>query len=214
MGADQIEPASIDSSHVSAGIINDSQLLSNDVINSQHYVDASIDEQHLNIGGASAINDTVLVYDSSQSGNMGWRQLTGSSIQDGVISSAKLESDAVTTAKIADEAVTADKISAQVKRNLFFLTHNFNGDIGTSFTYLPIGDQAEAFSSSGLTFFAPGANCTLHKLSIGTETISYTHTMTVRFYRRSSSSTLTLVETETISIASTDDYKVKTVNFS
>ena len=73
VGSTEIEAQSTDSGHLAAGLINDSQLIADDVINSQHYVNGSIDGVHLSanvITGQTAEtsiadDDVVLIYDTS-----------------------------------------------------------------------------------------------------------------------------------------------------
>ena len=138
VGTDQIEPQSITSGLLNQGVINDSQLIANDVINSQHYANASIDGVHISadvITGQTAEtsvadDDVILIYDTSAtalrkmtksnfvSGLSGDTTLSNEQVQDivGAMVSGNSESGITVTYQDADGTIDFS-VSSQTDNN-------------------------------------------------------------------------------------------------
>ena len=161
--------------------------------------------------------------------------VTGEAIADEGIVDGKLADNAVSTNVIQDNAITFDKLSytgqkatgqALIYNNFIsgkigvqsfihthslIFTHNFSDDINANTHYLPWSGTAESTSINGsdVGLTAP-VNMTFRRLMFRSEWINSNVTINFKFYRRVSGTTaFTLVDSTTLSYASSEDHTVK-----
>ena len=128
-----IDDGAIETSKIKADAITGAKI-ADDQINSEHYVDGSIDTAHIadaqittaklaadSVTGAKIADDSIdsehYVDGSIDTAHIADAQITTAKIADGAVTSAKFGSSTVTTSAVADANITTAKIAADAVTN-------------------------------------------------------------------------------------------------
>jgi len=167
--------------------LKDSKIATANSVDSDAYVDGSIDAVHLS---ANSVDSDAYVDGSIDEVHMSANSIDSDSYVDASIDNAHLADNAVDTAEIADNAVTLDKMAGLARGTLIY------GDASGDPAALAAGGADEVLTHDGtdLSWAAAG----------GGKVLAYESTLTTGTYSNTNSTSFSSMQTDTITPSSSD----------
>jgi len=202
--------------NISADVITSAEIADN-AINSEHYVDGSIDTAHIaadQITNALMADDAIdtaqIADDAITNALMGADAITGAEIADdainsehyvdGSIDTAHIANDQITNALMADNAIDSAQLAAGSVDNAHLAGSIANSNLANSTVTVSDGSNSTAIALGGTATFAGTSNEVTVAESSGTVTIGLPNNVTIAG-NLTVSGTSTSVSSTTIEVA-------------